>query len=114
MSDTVKPRISADLSDRVALVTGAGRGLGRAIAASLAAAGARVACVDIHPDLLAETVGAINKNGGTAAPFPCDVTDSEGVTATVGTVVSQFGGLDILVNNAGITRDTLFLRMSEE
>ncbi len=109
-----KPRISTDLTGRVALVTGAGRGLGRAIAANLAAAGAKVACVDISAETLAQTVAAIEAVGGTAMPLPCDVTDSQRVNQAVDDVVKTWGGLDILVNNAGITRDNILLRMKDE
>ncbi len=114
MSDTTKPRVSVDLSGRVALVTGAGRGLGRAIAQSLAHAGAGVACVDIDESLLAETADAIRAGGGRAEVFPCDVTQSERVNDVVGQVVKQMGKLDILVNNAGITRDGMLMRMKDD
>jgi 3-oxoacyl-[acyl-carrier protein] reductase len=96
------------------LVTGAGRGLGRVIAQSLAAAGAKVACVDIDPDLLAQTVEAIGGAGGQAEALTCDVTNSERVGEVVGEVVKAMGGLDILVNNAGITQDNLIMRMKDE
>jgi 3-oxoacyl-[acyl-carrier protein] reductase len=114
MTDERKNRISTDLSGRVALVTGAGRGLGRAIAQTLAAAGAHVACVDISAESLAQTVAAIQAAGGTAMPLACDVTDSQRVNQTVDEVVKTWGALHVLVNNAGITRDNILLRMKDE
>lgn len=114
MSEETKARIAVDLSGRVALVTGAGRGLGRAIARSLGAAGAEVACVDIDAGALAETADAIRNAGSRAETFTCDVTDSARVNEVVDQVVKQMGRLDILVNNAGITRDGMVMRMKDD
>jgi 3-oxoacyl-[acyl-carrier protein] reductase len=108
------PRLTVDLSGQVALVTGASRGLGRAIALALAANGAKVACVARDATKLAETVSAIQQAGGTAETFACDVTKGESVSHVVDQVTEKWGKLDILVNNAGITKDTLFPRMSDE
>lgn len=107
-------RISTNLSGQTAIVTGAARGLGRCIAQSLAAAGAKVACVDVNVETLAETVEAIRSAGGTAEPIACDVTQSERVGEAVEQVVKLWGGLNILVNNAGITRDNVIVRMKDE
>ncbi|MEN6406408.1 MAG: 3-oxoacyl-[acyl-carrier-protein] reductase [Thermoguttaceae bacterium] len=107
-------RISTDLTGKTALVTGAARGLGRCISLSLAAAGAKVACIDVNTDTLAETIGTIREAGGTAEPFACDVTQSDRVNETVDAVVQLWGKLDILVNNAGITRDNVIVRMKDE
>jgi 3-oxoacyl-[acyl-carrier protein] reductase len=109
-----KSRISADLSGQPAIVTGAARGLGRAIAQTLAAAGAKVACVDVNMETLGETVKIIRDAGGTAEAIACDVTDSSRVGEAVDQVVKLWGGLQILVNNAGITRDNVILRMKDE
>jgi len=114
MTDQIKSRITTDLTGKVAIVTGAARGLGRAIAESLAAAGAQVACVDVDAETLAETVKAIEANGGTAEAVACDVTDSDRVTRVVKDVVEKWDGLHILVNNAGITRDGLVVRMKDD
>jgi len=114
MTQPTPSRIAADLGERVAIVTGAGRGLGRLIAEVLAGSGARVACVDVQADLLAETVQRIRAAGGTAEAFPCDVTDGQQVGGVVDAVVKQWGGLHVLVNNAGITRDNVVLRMKDE
>jgi 3-oxoacyl-[acyl-carrier protein] reductase len=114
MTDQTQSRISTDLNGQIAIVTGAAKGLGRAIAATLARAGAKVACIDINVESLSETVGAIRAAGGTAEPFACDVTDSGRVTETVDNVVKQWGGLHILVNNAGITRDNMIMRMKDD
>jgi 3-oxoacyl-[acyl-carrier protein] reductase len=114
MTESAKSRISVDLSQRPAIVTGAARGLGRQIACSLAAAGAKVACVDINTDTLQETISCIRSSGGTAEPIACDVTDSARVGEVVDQVVKLWGGLQILVNNAGITRDNLLVRMKDD
>jgi 3-oxoacyl-[acyl-carrier protein] reductase len=113
MADAIA-RLTIDLSGQVAVVTGASRGLGRAIAIALAAAGAKVACVARDASKLAETVGAIQQSGGTAEAFSCDVTSGDNVQKTIDAVIEKWSRLDILVNNAGITKDTLFPRMSDE
>jgi 3-oxoacyl-[acyl-carrier protein] reductase len=110
----VKSRISTDLSGRTALVTGAAQGLGRCIAQTLAAAGAKVACIDINAESLADTVAGIRAADGTAEPLACDVTQSDRVGEVVDQVVAMWGKLDILVNNAGITRDNVLIRMKDE
>jgi len=114
MTDETRARISTDLAGQVAIVTGAARGLGRAIAQTLAGAGAKVACVDVNQQTLADTIDAIRASGGTAEPIACDVTDSGRVSEVVTEVVDKWGALDILVNNAGITRDTLIMRMKDD
>jgi 3-oxoacyl-[acyl-carrier protein] reductase len=114
MADDMTSRISADLTGQVAIITGAARGLGRLMAETFAASGAKVACVDVNAELLAATVGAINAAGGAASAHGCDVTDSNRVNEVVDEVVKQWGGLDILVNNAGITRDGLIMRMKDD
>lgn len=114
MSNVTKSRISADLKDQVALVTGAARGLGRLVAEVLSVAGAKVACIDVNVQTLEATVAAITAAGGTAKAIACDVTDSARVNEAVDEVVKTWGKLDILVNNAGITRDTLLVRMKDD
>ena len=106
--------LSADLSDRVAIVTGASQGLGKAIAVELARNGARVGCVARNAQKLEETVDQITQAGGEAIALACDVTDRESVDNLVDGVVDKWDKLDILVNNAGITRDTLLLGMGDE
>ncbi|MCI0335299.1 MAG: 3-oxoacyl-[acyl-carrier-protein] reductase [Planctomycetes bacterium] len=114
MSEAINRRIQVDLSGRTAIVTGASRGIGKAIAMRLAAAGAKVACVARSADKLNETVDAITAAGGEAEVHPCDVSDSEAVTKLVESLAEKWGGIDIVVNNAGITKDTLIPRMSDE
>jgi 3-oxoacyl-[acyl-carrier protein] reductase len=110
----VTNRISINLSGKTALVTGAARGLGRCIAQSLAAAGAKVACIDLNVESLAETVAAIRAAGGEALPLACNVTDSARVGEVVDEVLNLWGALNILVNNAGITQDNVIVRMKDE
>ena len=99
------------LSTRVAFVTGASQGIGRACALRLAREGAAVAVAARSPEKLTAVVSEIGAAGGKAAAFPLDVTDEEQVKATVKAAIAQFGKVDILVNNAGITRDQLVMRM---
>jgi 3-oxoacyl-[acyl-carrier protein] reductase len=105
---------TVDLKDQTALVTGASRGLGRAIAVALAGCGARVACVARDREKLAATVDEIALAGGVAAWFECDVSNSQSVERTIEAVLEKWQRIDILVNNAGITRDTLIPRMQDE
>jgi 3-oxoacyl-[acyl-carrier protein] reductase len=102
-----------DLSDRVAIVTGASRGIGREIATLLAARGARVVAA-ARGDHASETVAAIHASGGKAEAASVDVTDTGAIEAMIGSTVERHGRIDILVNNAGITRDQLLLRMKRE
>ncbi len=99
---------------KIALVTGAARGIGRAIAERLAAEGADIALCDLNADWLADTATAVAANGRKAASFAVDVSRWESVKLAVDAAVAAFGRIDILVNNAGITRDGFLARMSEE
>jgi 3-oxoacyl-[acyl-carrier protein] reductase len=112
--DEVNRRIQVDLSGQTALVTGASRGIGRAIALRLGASGAKVACVARNAEKLSEVVDSITAEGGTADVHPCDVTSSEAVSKLIESLAEKWGGLDIVVNNAGITKDTLIPRMTDE
>jgi len=102
------------LNGRVALVTGAGRGIGAATAIRLAADGAAVAVLDRAEDDTVDTVTAIREAGGTAVGIDCDVSVSEQVDTAINAAVDHLGGIDILVNNAGITRDNLLFKMTED
>jgi 3-oxoacyl-[acyl-carrier protein] reductase len=102
------------LEGRVAIVTGAAQGIGRAIAECLAQAGADVAVADLDPGRSQETVAAIEKLGRKAVNVKVNVADANDAKAMVAQVLSAWGKLDILVNNAGITRDGLLLRMKDE
>jgi 3-oxoacyl-[acyl-carrier protein] reductase len=102
-----------DLSGRVALVTGASRGIGRAIAARLAAQGALVVAA-ARGDNASAAVQAIEASGGRAEAIALDVTDPAAVEAVVASALERHGHLDILVNNAGITRDQLMLRLKRD
>jgi len=103
------------LNGKVAVVTGASRGIGRAIALELAARGARVV-VNYHRSEQAaqEVVSQIQANGGEAVASQADVSDFQQAQALIKFALETFGDLHILVNNAGITRDTLLMTMSEE
>src|SRR3954451_455761 len=107
------PRCRRDLSGQVALVTGASRGIGRAIAVRLAACGASVAGVARTLQAMEGTLQAIREAGGTAEGFAADVASAADVERVVAEVEAKFGAIHVLVNNAGITRDGLVLRMEE-
>ncbi|MDR5699747.1 3-oxoacyl-ACP reductase FabG [Agromyces aerolatus] len=103
-----------DLQDTTAIVTGAARGLGRAISLQLAGMGARVAAVDLTAEACTETVGLIEGVGGVASAFGADVSSTAEVEAVVAGVADRLGPATILVNNAGITRDNLLFKMSDD
>lgn len=106
---------SADLlAGQVALVTGASRGIGRAIAVRLASRGARVACVATRAESSAETVADCGAHTDGARAFGVDVSSHAAVTELTDRIQEEMGALNLLVNNAGITRDQLLLRMTEE
>ena len=101
------------LENKVAVVTGGGRGIGEAIARRLAGEGAAVALCDVMLDTAAQVAADLTKAGTTARAYAVNVTDGQQVAEVAGRIVADFGLVDILVNNAGITRDKLLLRMSE-
>jgi 3-oxoacyl-[acyl-carrier protein] reductase len=102
------------LTDKIALVTGASQGIGRATALALAIAGAKVAVAARNTEKLAALVTEIESTGGAALAVPMDVADAAQIKTGFQQTLAKFGKLDILVNNAAITRDTLALRMKLE
>lgn len=102
-----------NLSSKCAVVTGAARGLGQAIAVKLAEAGADVALCDLHSDGLQETAAKVRATGRRAEVYSVNVADADSVATGVKAIEVDFGKIDVLVNNAGITKDGLLMRMSE-
>lgn len=96
------PHAAIDLTDKIALVTGAGSGIGRATAVRFSQAGAAVMCADIDADSAKQTALAIEGQGGTAAALQLDVTDESAVEKSLQQTIDALGGFDILFNNAGI------------
>jgi len=102
-----------ELNDKVALVTGAARGLGQAIALKLAEAGADLALCDLNAEWVEETAEKVKALGRRAECYGMNVAEGDSVTAGIKAVEKDFGKIDVLVNNAGITKDGLMMRMSE-
>jgi 3-oxoacyl-[acyl-carrier protein] reductase len=105
---------SLDLKDKVAIVTGSARGIGKGIAEKLAQAGAKVVISDINTELAEATAKEIAALGVETLAVACNVTKKEDVDNLMSQTKEKFGSIDILVNNAGITKDGLFVRMKEE
>lgn len=103
-----------ELKDQVAVVTGSGRGIGRAIAEKLMAHGARIVISDILEDLCKQTAAELQSQGAEVIGVPCNVTNAESIEKMTQDVIAKWGRIDILVNNAGITRDNLMMRMKED
>jgi 3-oxoacyl-[acyl-carrier protein] reductase len=102
------------LDGRVAIVTGAGRGIGAAEAIKMAQEGAKIAVLDLSAEAGQDTVEAVEKAGTEAIAVACDVSSSKMVGAAFEEVAHRFGRIDILVNNAGLLRDNLLFKMSED
>ena len=104
----------SDFSGKVAIVTGAGQGMGRAVAERLSAGGAQVVANDLRPGAAESTADAVRAAGGDAVAAPGDVTSSADVTRMVTTATERFGAVHILVNNAGVLRPTPVVDIEEE
>jgi 3-oxoacyl-(acyl-carrier-protein) reductase len=102
------------LKDKIAVVTGAGRGLGKGIALKLAREGAKIAVCDVFEEKAQAVAAEIEKAGGRAIAVKADIANKPDVEAMFATAVSQFGPIDILVNNAGINRDGVLHKMTDE
>src|SRR5262245_746647 len=102
------------LENRIAIVSGAARGIGKATALALAKSGAHVAAVDVDQAGAEETAGAISGLGRKALALVADVGDLGSIDRMVSRVVAEFGGIDILVNNAGVTRRAYIMDLTEE
>ena len=106
-------KLKVDLTGKIAVVTGASRGLGKEFSKYLGLCGASIACVDVNKESLDATVKEFNDSGIKAQGFICDVSSSSSVEKAVEDICKAFGTIHILINNAGVTRDNSILRMQE-
>jgi|TARA_B100000315_G_scaffold244565_1_gene269282 3-oxoacyl-[acyl-carrier protein] reductase len=106
--------MSLEQESRVAIVTGANRGIGRAIALQLASDGFRIAMIARNEDTLLEVQSEIETSGGQACSYVCDLSKTDSYAEVIEQIIQEQGRLDVLVNNAGMTRDGLLLRMSDD
>lgn len=102
--------MSRKFSNRVVVITGAGRGIGQGIAAHLAALGAEIAAVDLSLDGVADTVRRVEEAGSVARPYRCDITREAEVEGAFADIAADFGRIDCLINNAGIIQDGLLVK----
>jgi 3-oxoacyl-[acyl-carrier protein] reductase len=114
LAKSIEDGMAGKLAGKSAMVTGAGHGIGAAIAARLAADGASVLVCDINPDRASAVAQSITATGAAAAPHSVDVRDRDATAAAVAQAGSRFGGLDILVNNAGLMDRAPFLDMTDD
>ena len=103
-----------DLTNKVAIITGASQGIGKGMAETFSKAGAHVACVSRNKDNLKSVADSLIKNGGAASFYTCDVSSLDAFQNTIKEIVENHGSVDILVNNAGVCKDKLIMRMSED
>ena len=103
-----------DLSNKIAIVTGASQGIGETIAIEMAKSGATVFCLARNKEALDTTIKKITENGGKATAFSCDISNNDDFKSIILNIVKEYGSIDILVNNAGITKDNLLMRMSDD
>ena len=103
-----------DLTNKVAIITGASQGIGKGMAETFSKAGAHVACVSRNKDNLKSVAENLIKNGGAASFYTCDVSSLDAFQNTIREIVENHDSVDILVNNAGVCKDKLIMRMSED
>lgn len=103
-----------DLTNKVAIITGASQGIGKGMAETFSKAGAHVACVSRNKDNLKSVTDSLIKNGGEASFYTCDVSSLDAFQNTIKEIAENHGSVDILVNNAGVCKDKLIMRMSED
>jgi len=103
-----------DLTNKVAIITGASQGIGKGMAETFSKAGAHIACVSRNKDNLKSVADSLIKNGGVASFYTCDVSSLDAFQNTIKEIAENHGSVDILVNNAGVCKDKLIMRMSED